>query len=368
MNSHLFISVIFASILANSVSALPRFFRNSSSIPPSLIPTTPDGKWDAFKNLTGCHAGQNVDGLVNLKNYLHYFGYIDKNNNFTDEFDDNLRSAIKTYQLNFNLNTTGELDGQTLEQIVRPRCGVADIVNGTTSMNSGKKTTSSGIHIHAVNHYSFFPGTPRWPAGKTDLTYAFLPANSLSDSVRTVFSRAFQKWSAVIPLTFTETSSYGVADIRIGFYSGDHNDGEPFDGVLGTLAHAFSPPSGVLHFDGDENWVVEGDVAASAVVSAVDLESVAVHELGHVLGLGHSSEREAIMYPTISTGTRKVDLAGDDVEGIQSLYGSNPNYNGSATSTTTTTTTQERDTSGGGSRFGGQLWLLLAVGMGLLTL
>ncbi|KAH7866501.1 hypothetical protein Vadar_021231 [Vaccinium darrowii] len=41
------------------------------------------------------------------------------------------------------------------------------------------------------------------------------------------------------------------------------------------------------------------------------------------------------MYPTISTGTKKVDLAGDDVEGIQVLYGSNPNYNGSTTATTT---------------------------------
>ncbi|KAG5555124.1 hypothetical protein RHGRI_012603 [Rhododendron griersonianum] len=97
---------------ANSVSALPHFFRNSSYIPPSLIPTTPD---------------------------------------------DHLRSAIKTYKLYFNLNTTGELDGPALEQIVQPRCGVADIVNSTTSMNSGKKATSSGIHIHAVNHYSFFP-------------------------------------------------------------------------------------------------------------------------------------------------------------------------------------------------------------------
>ncbi|KAH7866088.1 hypothetical protein Vadar_015441 [Vaccinium darrowii] len=173
---------------------------------------------------------------------------------------------------------------------------------------------------------------------------AFLPGNSLSDSVKAVFSRAFQKWAAVIPLTFTETSSYGEADIMIDFYSGDHGDGELFDGVFGTLAHAFSPPTGRLHLDLTENWVVDGDVTSSV---AVDLESVAVHELGHVLGLGHSSEREAIMYPTISTGTKKVDLAGDDVEGIQVLYGSNPNYNGS---TTATTTSQERDTNRSGSR------------------
>lgn len=361
MNSHLFIPFIFASILATSTSAVAHFFPNTSSIPPSLIPTNPDGKWDTFKNLTGCHAGQKIDGLAKLKQYFNYFGYINNNNssiNFTDEFDDNLKSAIETYQLNFNLNTTGQFDEATLNQIVLPRCGVADIVNGTSSMNSGKTTTTS--HIHAVKHYTFFPNAPRWPAEKTDLTYAFLPGNSLSDSVKAVFSRAFQKWAAVIPITFTETASYGSADIKIGFYSGDHGDGEPFDGVLGTLAHAFSPPTGRLHLDLAENWVVDGEVTSSG---AVDLESVAVHELGHVLGLGHSSEREAIMYPTISTGTKKVDLVGDDVKGIQVLYGSNPNYNGSATATTTS---QERDTNGSGSRFVGQpwrLWILLAVAL-----
>ena len=122
------------------------------------------------------------------------------------------------------------------------------------------------------------------------------------------------------PLTFSEVDRQ--ADITIGFFSGEHGDGEGFDGVLGTLAHAFAPPDGRLHLDADERWSLAGFSD-----TAVDLESVAVHEIGHVLGLGHSTVPQSIMFPTIRIGKRRLELDNDDVAGIQNLYGRNPSYN-----------------------------------------
>ncbi|KAI3467464.1 hypothetical protein Pfo_024127 [Paulownia fortunei] len=309
--------------------ASAHFFPNITSIPPSLIPNTTI--WDAFNGFVGCQKGVKAQGLAKLKKYFQLFGYLNNSyDNFSDDFDDYLEYAVKSYQLNFNLNATGELDAPTLKHIVLPRCGNPDIVNGTSTMlRSGKPPYSANSTIHTVAHYTFFPNRPRWPLGRTQLTYAFLPENELSDVVKSVFSRAFERWSEVTPLTFTQTTSFYGADLKIGFFRGDHGDGEPFDGVLGTLAHAFSPPAGRFHLDGDENWVIDGDFLNSSPMSAVDLESVAVHEIGHLLGLGHSSVEDAIMYPTISSGTRKVELATDDIMGVQELYGSNPNYNGS---------------------------------------
>lgn len=345
-------------------ATFPHFFPNISAIPPDLIPNTTWGAWDGFKKLAGCTVGQNRTGLSQLKDYFRYFGYIaNSTDNFTDDFDDYLQNALKIYQRNFNLNETGILDESTVQQILLPRCGVADIVNGTSSMNSGRGSASS-IHAHTVAHYSFFPGSPRWPTRQTELTYAFAPENNLQDNVKQVFANAFERWSEVTPLTFRELGSYYSADIRIAFVEGDHGDGEPFDGVLGILAHAFSPPSGRFHLDAAENWVFNQAIFNNPSAAAVDLESVAVHEIGHLLGLEHSSEQQSIMYPTITSGTRKVELHADDVQGIQVLYGSNPNYNGT---TSFGPTLQQGDTNG--AHLAGPHWratVLLAAGLLLL--
>ncbi|CAH2033779.1 unnamed protein product [Thlaspi arvense] len=330
------------------------FYPNSSAIPPDLRRNATGNVWNSFLNFTGCHAGMKVDGLYKLKQYFQHFGYIQGNfsGSFTDDFDDILKNAVEMYQRNFRLNVTGELDDLTLQHVVLPRCGVPDVVNGTSTMRSGRRAyevsfAGRGQRFHAVKRYSLFPGEPRWR--RRDLTYAFEPRNALTEEVKSVFSRAFARWAEVVPLTFTRVETFLNSDISIGFYSGDHGDGEPFDGQMGTLAHAFSPPNGHFHLDGDENWVVSGDVGGNNFLSeraAIDLESVAVHEIGHLLGLGHSSVQDSIMYPTITTGRRKVDLATDDVEGVQYLYGANPNFNGSRTPPPST---QQRDTGDSGA-------------------
>ncbi len=54
--------------------------------------------------------------------------------------------------------------------------------------------------------------------------------------------------------------------------------------------------------------------------TAYNLFIVAAHELGHALGMSHSSDPGALMYPVYSY-TTGYPLSEDDIEGIQALYG-----------------------------------------------
>ncbi|XP_050226903.1 metalloendoproteinase 1-MMP [Mercurialis annua] len=275
--------------------------------------------WHDFARFLYAGKGSQVDGMSELKKYLNRFGYLPTNINFTDFFDSEFESAILTYQTNLGLPITGKLDSDTISTIMSPRCGVPDI--------DIDKDTDSALHV--TKHYAYFYGKPRWIKGSPiTLTYSLSTSNMIDyislEEIKVVFKSAFSRWASVIPVSFREVEDYKSADIKIGWYGHDHGDGQPFDGVLGVLAHAFSPENGRFHLDTAETWALDFDKVKSRV--AVDLESVATHEIGHILGLAHSSVQEAVMYPSLSPRTKKRDLRIDDVEGVQALYGSNPNF------------------------------------------
>ncbi|PUZ65184.1 hypothetical protein GQ55_3G203100 [Panicum hallii var. hallii] len=283
----------------------------------------PDGAAPALrslKHLQGAGRGSRVAGVAELKRHMGRFGYMRPGAEHDDAFDDHMEAAVKRYQSRLGLPVTSRLDPATLGRITSPRCGVSD-GRGAVVMSDS-----------AASRFTFFDGKPRWTGpGPIVLTYSVSSAATVSylppEAVRAAFRSAFARWAKVIPVEFVEIDedySYHEADVRVGFYEGDHGDGSPFDGEKGVVAHAYGPEDGRLHLDAAEHWTL--DVDSETEGSALDLESVATHEIGHTLGLGHSSSPEAVMYPYINFGERKVELSGDDIEGVQLLYGSNPRF------------------------------------------
>lgn len=71
--------------------------------------------------------------------------------------------------------------------------------------------------------------------------------------------------------------------------------------------------------DEDESWDIDNGVKGD-----VSFFYTLLHELGHSLGLGHSSKPESIMYPWYSNKRTETDLYDDDIFGIEQLYGPKP--------------------------------------------
>ena len=132
--------------------------------------------------------------------------------------------------------------------------------------------------------------------------------------------KALEMWSKASGLAFKREDDFTVEpDISIKFVLGYHGDGRPTDGPGKELAHAFFPLdnkgiAGDVHFDENETFTLNGE-------DGTDLLWLAVHELGHSLGLGHTFHPDSVMFQYYFGYQPNLKLDSDDVQAVQALYG-----------------------------------------------
>ncbi len=174
--------------------------------------------------------------------------------------------------------------------------------------------------------YSFMPdGTSI--GGTPSNLYQSMNAKGFSDATwQLQFQKAAAVWQSMANINIAQIGDDGTPLGNSGFAQGDPRFGDIRIGGYsandwGMLAQAFDPPphnggtvAGDILLNTDQAFRVSG--------RAYDLESVAIHEIGHSLGMSHSEIASADMYRWYNY--TKQDATPDDAAGLQSLYGAIP--------------------------------------------
>lgn len=266
--------------------------------------------------------------VIRLKDFLSKSGHLNLiEQNFITDLQNgrsyrsrpsNHKIGMPTFQDRYGLSRNNPLDNGKFQQFTRKRrYGVANVL-GPSNYERYPNIFGHGWQKWNKNYLTYYISNPLWGS---------LDRSKFVGELK----RAFDAWSEVTNLNFGMAFDYVDADIKIAFGRRRHGEcakyGFDFDGpitgyghyVTGTeLAHAYPPQSvlkGILHFDGDESWTTD----KGSCRSCQDFYPVALHEIGHILGLNHIANEQSIMH--YSDKDSNTHLTIDDIRGIQSLYG-----------------------------------------------
>jgi hypothetical protein len=160
--------------------------------------------------------------------------------------------------------------------------------------------------------------------------------------------RAFNTWAAAANITFVKVADQGgnfgtvtAPDIRIGAFSfgaGDYSGAAGF-GPPGNDVSFPDPLSGDIAFNSLNNFSIDPGAEGAPLQTGPgglylnDIEGLLLHELGHTLGIGHSSVNTAVLcgYQSPNFNGSTCDythvnrvLTLDDLNAVKNIYGPAP--------------------------------------------
>ncbi len=211
----------------------------------------------------------------------------------------------------------------------------------------------SSAGVDALDNYVY--SGIHWPGSNPVVDFYLNPVSAQSgpgDGDQNDFANAIVSagvtWNNVSTAAFTfrqvgttTQQSVGRNGVNEAIFTNQGTDGS----VLGQTRYWYSTATKeIVEVDVWFNDAYDFDATGSPEPGEIDLQSVALHEFGHWLSLGHDDNPAAIMYYAISAGSLKRNLYQTDIDGISAIYPCPDGSCGAAPSPTPTFTPTVADT------------------------
>lgn len=162
-----------------------------------------------------------------------------------------------------------------------------------------------------------------WPGATTSWSYNATGQPATLTAGKAIVAAAADTWNAAGAFRFTGgDATTAVAGACHGATDGKNTIAwGPQTGTVLAVTCGWYANGVATEFDMeiDPEWAWTTGAAAT-----IDFQSVVTHELGHALGLGHSSVTTAVMAGTYEPGTIRRELTADDRAAVEALYGAVP--------------------------------------------
>jgi hypothetical protein len=220
-----------------------------------------------------------------------------------DVFDMRTAEALAALQRNMGLPVTVVVDDATRAVLRSARCGIPEGVAAA---------------IDDSDKFAWWNPTHGWWTRNSSVTYKVLLntfPSLLQARVPSLVASAFHTWEVESSLSFASTT--GTPNITIQFGTTQNGAAELVSEFTTGVTVTLSNSSAFI-------WNTSLAGSACGPANTTDMLGVLTHELGHALGLDHSSKGSsssgAVMYPVLDNACRLRTLDIDDKIAISSRY------------------------------------------------